>query len=102
MSTQPIVRPERFSGKSVAALVLSAAGTIPCFWLWQLPGLIGAVMGFVGLREVRDGSRRGRGLAIAAIVIGLALVVLAVVLAIVFATSSDCEFHRRRFECNFD
>jgi hypothetical protein len=89
----------KYSGMSIAGFVLSLVGTIPCFWILQLPGLLGTIFGFIGLRQTKDGSRRGKGLAIAAVVIGLVLLVLAAILILYVATSDDCEFRDGRFEC---
>jgi hypothetical protein len=55
-------QPAKTDGVSVAALVLS---------LLCCTSLIGAIMGFVGLKRTKNGQRKGRGLAIAAVVIGL-------------------------------
>jgi hypothetical protein len=74
----------KYSGMSIAGFV---------------PGLLGTIFGFIGLRQTKDGSRRGKGLAIAAVVIGLVLLVLAAILILYVATSDDCEFRDGRFEC---
>ncbi len=78
------------SGMAIASMVLSLVGLIPCFWLFQVPGLLGLIFGFVGLNQTKDGARRGRGMAIAGLVIGIILVVLAVLLWVYFATSDNC------------
>ena len=90
------------SGMAIAGFVCSLVGLIPCFWLAQLPGILGTIFGFIGLKQTRDGQRKGRGMAIAAVVIGLILVAFAIVLVIVLATSDDCGFEGGVFECNFD
>lgn len=54
--------PPKTDGMSIAALVLS-------FLCCLAP--IGVILGFVGLRRTKGGQRKGRGLAIAAIVIGI-------------------------------
>jgi hypothetical protein len=74
----------RNSGMAIAGMVLSLVGLIPCFWLLQLPGVLGIIFGAVGMQQTKDGSRRGRGMAIAGVVIGIVLVALAVLLWIVF------------------
>jgi amino acid transporter len=64
--------------------------------------VLGVGFGFLGLRETKDPARRGRGMAIAAIVIGLVLIAFTIVLVAAFATSDDCEWIDWRFECDFD
>lgn len=64
--------PAKTDGVSIAALVLS-------FLCCLAP--VGVILGFVGLSRTKNGQRKGRGLAIAAIVIGI--VVTLVVIALV-------------------
>ena len=52
----PQVGPPRNAGMAVAALVLSLVGLIPCFWLFQIPGLLGTIFGFVGMSQTKDGT----------------------------------------------
>ncbi len=59
--------PPKTDGVSVASLVLS---------LLCCTGLIGLILGFVGLSRTKNGQRKGRGFAIAGIVIGAAAVIL--------------------------
>lgn len=59
--------PPKTDGVSIAALVLSF---LCCF------APLGFVLGFVGLRRTKGGQRKGRGLAIAAIVIGLIMTIV--------------------------
>lgn len=78
------------SGMAVASLVLSLVGIIPCFWLFQVPGLLGVIFGFVGLGQTKDNARRGRGMAIAGLVVGFVLLALCAIVWIYFATSGNC------------
>ncbi len=55
-------------GLAIAGLVLSVVGL--CFGLLAP---IGAVLGHVAMAQIRRGSRRGLGLAIAAVVVGWAI-----------------------------
>lgn len=68
--------PPQTDGVSVASLVLS---------LLCCTGLIGLILGFVGLSRTKGGKRKGRGFAIAGIVIG-ALAVIGAVVGGVFLT----------------
>ena len=45
------------------------------FWVFQVPGVLGAIFGFIGLGQTKDGKQRGRGMAIAGVVIGIVLAV---------------------------
>ena len=60
---------------AIASLVCSLVGVIPCFWLFQIMGLLGTIFGFVGLKQTKNGRRPGRGLAMAGVIIGIVLVV---------------------------
>jgi hypothetical protein len=65
--------PPKTDGVSIAALVLS-------FLCVLAP--IGAILGFVGLSRTKGGQRKGRGLAIAAIVIGIVMTLLVIGLVV--------------------
>lgn len=39
------------SGMAIASLVCSLVGIVPCFWLFQIMGLLGTIFGFVGDRK---------------------------------------------------
>lgn len=64
---------------SIASLVLGLVGIPLCFVF--IPSVLAVVFGFVGLSQIKqDPSQRGRGMAIAGLVLGftmLALMVLA-------------------------
>ena len=62
--------PPKTDGVSVASLVLS---------LLCCTSLIGLILGFVGLRRTKGGQRKGRGFAIAGIVLGLLGVIAGIV-----------------------
>ncbi|WP_377321602.1 DUF4190 domain-containing protein [Pimelobacter simplex] len=73
--------PPKTDGMSIAALVLS-------FLCCLAP--IGVILGFVGLKRTKGGQRKGRGLAIGAIVVGLVMsVTVGVIGAIVFVFASS-------------
>ncbi len=86
----------------MAALVLSLVGLIPCFWLFQIPGLLGMIFGFVGMSQTKDGARRGRGMAIAGMVIGIISLVACVAFWIYFAQNADCVRTGTTWECTTD
>jgi len=92
------------SGMAVAGFVLSVVGAIPCFWFWflQIPGYLGTIFSIIGLKQTKNGERRGRGLAIAGLVIGVILILIAIGLTIFVYTSDDCIVDGASFECNID
>ena len=85
-----------FGGASLVAL-------LPCFWIWiQLPGLLGVIFSAIGMRATKHQQRRGRGLAIAGLVVGLIAVAIAVLFTLYVYTSDNCTTTDFQFECNFD
>jgi uncharacterized protein DUF4190 len=95
----PMPVKQRNSGMAIASLVCSLVGVIPCFWLFQIMGLLGAIFGFVGLKQTKSGERGGRGLAVAGVIIGVVLVVACIAFWIYFATNADCVRVGSRWEC---
>lgn len=59
--------PKRGNGMAIAGLICAIAG----FCVWYLGGLLGIIFGLIGLRKTRDPQVGGRGVAIAAILIGI-------------------------------
>jgi hypothetical protein len=84
---------QKSSGMAIAAMVLSLVGLIPCFWFFQVPGLLGMIFGFVGLGATKDGTARGRGMAITGVVLGILLLVVCVVVWIAIANDPNSCFH---------
>jgi hypothetical protein len=78
------------SGMAIASLVCSLVGVIPCFWLFQIMGLLGTIFGFIGLKQTKSGERGGRGMAIAGVVIGIVLIAGCAAFWVFFATHSNC------------
>ena len=77
------------SGMAIASLVCSLVGIVPCFWLFQIMGLLGTIFGFVGLKQTKNGARGGRGLALAGTIIGILLLVMSAAIWIYLSTA-DC------------
>jgi uncharacterized protein DUF4190 len=70
--------PVRTSGLAIASLALGIV------WLGWIGSVLAVIFGHVALAQVREGTRSGRGMAIAGLVLGyggMALLVLFVVLA---------------------
>ena len=78
------------SGMAVASLVCSLVGLVPCFWFFQIMGLLGTIFGFVGLKQTKSGERGGRGMAIAGLVIGIVLLLACIGWWIYVATNANC------------
>jgi hypothetical protein len=66
-STYPGATDTRTSGLAVASLVTGLF-----FWCWVLPGIVAIVLGHLALESIEDsgGTKTGRGMAIAGIVLG--------------------------------
>lgn len=74
--------PPGTNGLAVASLITSAASLLLC----GLAAPVGAILGHVALRQIRDTGQEGRGLALAGIIIGWAvtgLVLLLIVIGVV-------------------
>ncbi len=84
---------------AVAGLVLSLVGLIPCFWPAQLPGLLGAIFGMIGMKQTANNVRPGRGMALAGAVIGVLLVLGCIALWIYFATTAKCVRNGTEWRC---
>jgi hypothetical protein len=89
------------SGMAIASLVCSLVGIIPCFWLFQIMGLLGTIFGFVGLKQTKNGARGGRGMALAGIIIGILLLLLCAAIWIYFSTA-NCVRTGRTINCTTD
>ena len=67
----------RTNGLAIASLVLGI------LWLFWLGSLVGLILGVVALKQIKSRNQRGRGIAIAGVVLGsLALVVLVIALIV--------------------
>jgi hypothetical protein len=98
----PASGPQKTNGLSVASLVLSLVGVIPCFWGLQVPGLLGVIFGLIGRRQIArsNGTQKGKGLATAGLVIGVILLAVFAALWAYIAFSGDCEFDGGTLSCS--
>ena len=82
-----------FSGMAIAGFVLSLIGAFPGLWFWvlQIPGYLGTIFSIVGLKQTKATGKRGRGLAIAGLVIGIIVIIAAALVTIYVYTSDNCE-----------
>ena len=62
------------SGMATASLVLGILGVLGGWCLFGLPCILAVILGHVGLRETRDGTRSGHGMAVAGLVLGYVFV----------------------------
>src|SRR4051812_980662 len=97
----PLEQEQKNNGMAIASLVLSLVGIIPCFWVVQIPGLLGIIFGFVARSQIRrsGGNQKGKGMAIAGIVIGIVLIVAAVLFVVLLAASNSCNWNNGHLEC---
>ncbi|GAA1960035.1 DUF4190 domain-containing protein [Agromyces allii] len=68
---------EKWNVLSIVGFVLSIIGF----------NVVAIVLGFIGLSQVKKTGERGRGLALAAVIIGFASIVLGIILTIVFVSA---------------
>lgn len=90
-SMQPV---DKAGGLAIAALVLSLVGLIPCFF--GIPNILAIVFGAIELSHIKkgDASRKGYGMALAGLIIGLVTVglfVLLIILEIIIGITTGFE-----------
>jgi hypothetical protein len=66
-----------FSGKAIAAFVISLS------WVWGIGSIVAVFMAASAMKDVRRGTHSGRGLAIAALILGIFGILVSVVATIV-------------------
>ncbi|MEU8005788.1 DUF4190 domain-containing protein [Catellatospora sp. NPDC049111] len=69
------------NGMAIASMVLGIVGLLMCwcYGIGALPGLIGAILGHVSQKQIRERQQEGRGMAIAGIITGWSAVALTVI-----------------------
>ena len=72
----PCAPSSNYNGLSIAGFSLSCAAIISNILLFGLPGIVGLILSIIGLCQCNKRSEKGRGLAIAGIVIGAVLTLL--------------------------
>ncbi|MEV4544753.1 DUF4190 domain-containing protein [Micromonospora echinaurantiaca] len=68
------VQPPLTSGLATASMVLGILGVLGGWCLFGLPCILAVVLGHLALRETRDGTRSGHGMAVAGLVMGYVFV----------------------------
>jgi hypothetical protein len=82
----PSQPPPSTSGLAIASLICSIAGFVVC----QIVSIVGIILGIVALNQIGNsmGTKTGRGLAIAGIVVGVAGLALIGLLLVVFGVGN--------------
>jgi hypothetical protein len=77
-----MVAPARTNGLAIASMVTSLVGVLLliCYGVGGLPGLIGAILGHVSRRQIRERAEAGDGMALAGVIVGWITVALSVVI----------------------
>ena len=100
MSGMQPAAPQGTNGLSIASLVLSLVNVIPCFWFFPIPALLGVIFGFVSRGQMKaTGSRKGNGLAVAGLAVGLVFIAVAIAFWVYVTTSSNCVRDGSGFRC---
>ena len=82
---QPPPQAAGTNGMAIASLVFSLVGLL----CW-IGAIVGPILGFIALGQIKQTGQGGRGMAISGIVIGLASIVIGILLAIILlATKSS-------------
>jgi hypothetical protein len=77
------------NGKAIGALVTSLAGVPLCFCV--VPSIVGIVLGIVAMNDIKKTGQQGRGMALAAVIVGgvsLALTVVFWLTGVISGTST--------------
>jgi hypothetical protein len=78
---------QRTNGLAIASMVLSISGGVLLFCVYFLggvPGAVGAILGHVARKKVRERGEAGDGMALAGIIVGWIVTGLALLILIVF------------------
>jgi hypothetical protein len=69
------------NGMAIASMVLGIVGLVLlcCYGLGGLPGVIGAILGHVSMKQIRERGENGRGMALAGVITGWSAFALSVI-----------------------
>ncbi|MDT5028667.1 MAG: hypothetical protein QOE61_5093 [Micromonosporaceae bacterium] len=69
------------NGMAIAAMVTSIVGLalLPCYGTGAVPGLVGAILGHVARKQIRERQESGGGMALAGVIMGWIATALGVV-----------------------
>ncbi len=82
--------PTSTSGKAIGALVTSLVGLPLCFC--ALPSIVGIVLGIVAMNDIKKTGQQGRGMALAAVIVGGVSLALTVVFWLTGAISNTSSY----------
>jgi hypothetical protein len=84
------------NGMAIASLVLGIVGLVLCccYGIGAVPGLVGAILGHIGLKQIKERGQEGRGMAIAGIATGWTAVAVAAIFVglVIFGVLTDPNF----------
>jgi Domain of unknown function (DUF4190) len=87
------------NGLSIAAMVVAIVGAalLPCYGVGGLMGAVGAILGHVARRQIRQRGEGGAGMALTGIIVGwvatgLALVIVALIVVAVVAAVNQAPY----------
>lgn len=80
-------QPQQTSVMAIISLVLGILSLLCCTWF--LFGIAAAILGFLGKKEVDQGKKTGRGLAIAGLSLGIVSIVLGVAVWILLIATDN-------------
>jgi hypothetical protein len=72
------------SGSAVTALVLGIVGIFAGWCMLGLPSIAAIIFGHIGLAQTKDGTKSGRGMAVAGVALGYVLVAPTIALFFLF------------------
>ena len=89
-----------YNGLSIAGFCVSCAAIFFNRTLFGLAGIAGLILSIIGLRQCNARGDKGRGLAIAGIVIGAVLTLLVILLIVIAIIAMDyvSDFYRSFYE----
>jgi hypothetical protein len=69
------------NGMAIASMVLGICGILFCFCygFGLLPGAVGAILGHVSMKQIKDRGEQGRGMALAGVITGWVAVALVII-----------------------
>jgi hypothetical protein len=79
-----IVQGPPSSGLAVASMVLGIVGLLGGWCFLAIPNLLAILLGHLGLKDTKDGTKSGRGMAVAGLVLGYVFFVPAIALFVLF------------------
>ena len=74
------------NGMAIAALIL---GILSFFCLGPLGGVLAIVFGILGLKKANESAGRGKGMAVAGMVLGIVGTIVSIILLVVFVFAAD-------------